>query len=42
MLGRLRSTFDAPLFVRTSRWLTPTKRALEIASPLRQHLTGLE
>jgi len=42
VLGRLRSTFDDPLFVRTSRGLTPTKRALEIASPLREHLTGLE
>jgi DNA-binding transcriptional LysR family regulator len=42
MLGRLRATFDDPLFVRTSRGLTPTKRALDIAGPLRQYLFGLE
>jgi DNA-binding transcriptional LysR family regulator len=42
MLGRLRATFDDPLFVRTSRGLTPTKRALDIASPLREYLSGLE
>ena len=42
MLGRLRSTFDDALFVRTSRGLTPTKRALELAGPLREHVAGLE
>lgn len=42
MLGRLRATFDDPLFVRTSRGLTPTKRALDIAGPLRDYLSGLE
>ena len=42
MLGRLRATFDDPLFVRTSRGLTPTKRALDIAGPLRHYLFGLE
>ena len=42
MLGRLRATFDDPLFVRTSRGLTPTKRALDIAGPLREYLAGLE
>lgn len=42
MLGRLRATFDDPLFVRTSRGLTPTKRALDIAGPLREYLSGLE
>jgi DNA-binding transcriptional LysR family regulator len=42
MLGRLRATFDDPLFVRTSRGLTPTKRALDIAGPLQQYLFGLE
>jgi DNA-binding transcriptional LysR family regulator len=42
MLGRLRATFDDPLFVRTSRGLTPTKRALNIAAPLREYLAGLE
>lgn len=42
MLGRLRNTFDDPLLVRTSRGLTPTRRALELAGPLREHLAGLE
>ena len=42
MLGRLRVTFDDPLFVRTSRGLTPTKRALDITGPLREYLFGLE
>jgi DNA-binding transcriptional LysR family regulator len=42
MLGRLRATFDDPLFVRTSRGLTPTQRALDLAGPLREYLTGLE
>src|SRR5690349_20611905 len=42
MLGRLRATFDDPLFVRTSRGLTPTKRALDIAVSLQEHLFGLE
>jgi DNA-binding transcriptional LysR family regulator len=42
MLGRLRASFDDPLFVRTSRGLTPTKRALDIAGPLRDYLFGLE
>jgi len=42
ILGRLRATFADPLFVRTSRGLTPTARALEIAGPLRQNIEGLE
>jgi len=42
MLGRLRATLDDPLFVRTSRGLTPTQRALDIAGPLREYLAGLE
>ncbi len=42
MLGRLRAAFGDPLFVRTSRGLTPTKHALEIAGPLRECLFGLE
>ena len=42
MLGRLRATFDDPLFVRTSRGLTPTKRALDLAGPLQEYLAGLE
>jgi DNA-binding transcriptional LysR family regulator len=42
VLGRLRTTFDDPLFVRTSRGLTPTKRALDMAGPLQEYLSGLE
>lgn len=42
MLGRLRATFNDPLFVRTSGGLTPTNRALELAGPLREHVTALE
>jgi len=42
MLSRLRTTFDDPLLVRTSRGLTPTKRALDLARPLREYLAGLE
>jgi LysR family transcriptional regulator, nod-box dependent transcriptional activator len=42
MLGRLRATFADPLFVRTSRGLTPTTRARDLAGPLREYLTGLE
>lgn len=42
ILGRLRVTFDDPLFVRTSRGLTPTQRALELAGPLRETVAGLE
>jgi DNA-binding transcriptional LysR family regulator len=40
MLGRLRATFDDPLLVRTSRGLTPTKRALDLAGPLKEYLDG--
>jgi len=42
ILGRLRVTFGDPLFVRTSRGLTPTERATEIAGALRQNIEGLE
>ena len=42
MLGRLRATFEDALFVRTSRGLAPTARALEIAGPLRQNIDALE
>jgi LysR family transcriptional regulator, nod-box dependent transcriptional activator len=42
ILARLRHALDDPLFVRTSRGLTPTQRALEIAGPLREHLSSLE
>jgi len=41
-LTRLRVTFHDPLFVRTTRGLTPTRRALELAGPLRQALRDLE
>jgi LysR family transcriptional regulator, nod-box dependent transcriptional activator len=42
ILGRLRSTFGDPLFVRTSRGLTPTRRALALAGPVRDAVAGLE
>jgi DNA-binding transcriptional LysR family regulator len=42
ILSRLRATFGDPLFVRTSRGLTPTARALEIAAPLRRNIDALE
>ena len=41
-LGRLRHAFNDPLFVRTSRGLTPTRCALELAAPLAQHVAALE
>jgi DNA-binding transcriptional LysR family regulator len=42
ILARLRRAFDDPLFVRTSRGLTPTQRAVAMAAPLREHLSSLE
>src|SRR5262245_13525124 len=42
LLGRLRTAFGDPLFVRTSRGLDPTRRALEIAAPLRSALHDVE
>jgi DNA-binding transcriptional LysR family regulator len=42
LLGRLRATFDDPLFVRTSRGLSPTRRALAVAAPLRQVMHDVE
>ena len=42
ILSRLRVTFGDPLFVRTSRGLTPTARALQIAAPLRRNIEALE
>lgn len=42
ILGRLRSTFGDPLFVRTSRGLTPTQRALALAGPVREAVDNLE
>jgi len=42
ILGRLRAALGDPLLVRTSRGLTPTRRALELAGPLRQSVLDLE
>ena len=33
-LSRLRDAFDDPLFIRTSKGLEPTSRALELVEPL--------
>src|SRR5689334_5156173 len=37
-LGRLRRQFDDPLFVKTKSGMLPTRRALEIAGPVKQAL----
>ena len=42
MLGRLRESFDDPLFVRTQRGILPTTRASELAGPIRQILAEVE
>jgi DNA-binding transcriptional LysR family regulator len=42
ILGRLRASFGDPLFVRKSRGLTPTQRALALAGPVREAVAGLE
>jgi DNA-binding transcriptional LysR family regulator len=42
ILGRLRRAFGDPLLVRTSRGLSPTRRALELAGPLRQAMRDVE
>jgi DNA-binding transcriptional LysR family regulator len=42
ILGRLRATLGDPLFVRTSSGLSPTSRALALAAPLREMISGLE
>jgi DNA-binding transcriptional LysR family regulator len=42
LLGRLRTTLGDPLFVRTSRGLTPTERAVTLTGPLRQTIMELE
>ncbi|MBI1685878.1 LysR family transcriptional regulator [Caulobacter hibisci] len=42
MLARLREAFDDPLFVRARRGVTPTERALALASPVREVLAGVE
>lgn len=38
-LGRLRTYFEDPLFVKTRQGMLPTPRALELAGPLRDALT---
>lgn len=42
MLNRLRDTFGDPLFVRTQRGVMPTRRALELAAPIKQLLAQIE
>lgn len=41
MLTRLRETFGDPLFVRASRGIVPTQRALELAGPLKQVMSEI-
>jgi DNA-binding transcriptional LysR family regulator len=41
MLARLRETFGDPLFVRAQRGMVPTRRATELAQPLKQILHGV-
>lgn len=41
MLTRLRETFEDPLFVRASRGIVPTQRALELAGPLKQVMSEI-
>ena len=41
-LAKLRATFDDELFVRTGRGMRPTRRALELAGPLRRVMSELE
>src|SRR6478609_7219988 len=38
-LGRLRTYFEDPLFVKTRQGMLPTPRALELAGPLREAMT---
>jgi DNA-binding transcriptional LysR family regulator len=40
-LSRLRATFGDPLFKRTSRGISPTARALDLAAPIRSGLAQL-
>ena len=45
LLQRLRSAFDDPLFIRTSKGMVPTSKALALEMPLRQmleHMAGLD
>jgi len=41
-LGRLRTIFDNPLFVRTTRGMQPTPRALHLAESIREALSLLQ
>jgi DNA-binding transcriptional LysR family regulator len=41
-LGRLRSVFDDPLFVRSGQSLLPTERAISLREPVHAVLDGLE
>ena len=42
MLNRLRYHFDDPLFVRSSRGIVPTDRALALAEPLKQIMSQIQ
>ena len=42
MLTRLRENFDDPLFVRTSRGIVPTQRALALAPTLKRVLGDIQ
>jgi len=42
MLTRLRERFGDPLFVRAQRGVVPTRRALELAQPVKQLLRGID
>lgn len=42
MLNRLRESFADPLFVRASRGIVPTTRALELAAPIKRLLSEVE
>lgn len=41
ILTKLRESFDDPLFTRTQRGIVPTRRALDMAGPLKQVLTEI-
>jgi DNA-binding transcriptional LysR family regulator len=41
MLTRLRESFDDPLFVRAQRGVVPTRRALELAQPVKEVMRGI-
>jgi len=42
ILGRLREAFGDPLFIGTSRGITPTARALALAAPVKQLLADVD